>query len=103
MTEEKQFLPCPFCGEQPYPIVDMLRDQHKVGRHLECKCNVFLFDNLSDDAALVARWNRRVGVERVKQESMQRAAEVVGYLLESNEVSRASIEEARNTILGLAP
>lgn len=62
--------PCPFCGEQPYPIVTTEMNR----RFLECKCNVFLYRNRSFvddinsrletdeemDANLIERWNRRV-------------------------------------------
>jgi hypothetical protein len=67
---------CPFCGEFPYPIRDMLVDQKCTGRTLECKCNVFLhrhqcwvddahtrLETLDElDADLVRRWNARAPV-----------------------------------------
>lgn len=70
MTE---LLPCPFCGERPYPIRDILRDQQCLGRMIECKCNVFLYrhqcwvddthtrlETMGElDADLAHRWNRR--------------------------------------------
>ena len=66
-------LPCPFCGENPYPISDRYDAGTIIGRTLECRCNVFLhrsqcwiddahtrletMDKL--DADLTKRWNRR--------------------------------------------
>lgn len=92
-AQAEELRPCPFCGERPYPITDILRDQKKLGRHLECKCNVFLYRSqcwVDDahtrletdkelDANLTKRWNTRAAPPEGMQQSIRHYLDKLKY------------------------